>query len=124
MILQFFGRYARDVQLRSSLSLSMYMIEHLYISFSEFCMPERIESFAALVLSKMSIYNTQLLRLPIVLQHLRVLNKNASQISGGALRSAAYHHSGIWSYFEAKSPVSCGLDRTRTCDLTDVNGAF
>jgi len=23
-----------------------------------------------------------------------------------------------------KSPVFCGLDRTRTCDLADVNGAF
>jgi hypothetical protein len=26
--------------------------------------------------------------------------------------------------FQAKSRVTCGLDRTRTCDLADVNGAF
>ena len=25
---------------------------------------------------------------------------------------------------KAKLPVFCGLDRTRTCDLADVNGAF
>ncbi len=27
-------------------------------------------------------------------------------------------------YFQTKSSGFCGLDRTRTCDLTDVNGAF
>ena len=30
----------------------------------------------------------------------------------------------ILPYFYAKSPVFCGLGGTRTCDLTDVNGAF
>ena len=31
---------------------------------------------------------------------------------------------GVFASFQAKTPVFCGLDRTRTCDLTDVNGAF
>jgi len=31
---------------------------------------------------------------------------------------------GIFAYFWAKLPIFCGLGGTRTCDLTDVNGAF
>jgi hypothetical protein len=39
--------------------------------------------------------------------------------------SAAYRNvTHFLPYFQAKSHVFCGLGGTRTCDLTDVNGAF
>ncbi len=38
--------------------------------------------------------------------------------------SAARRDVEHFALFQAKSPVFCGLDRTRTCDLADVNGAF
>jgi hypothetical protein len=45
-----------QIQLCTSLLLRLYAIEHFYSAFSEFSMPEQIESFTVHVLLQMSIY--------------------------------------------------------------------
>jgi hypothetical protein len=51
--------------------------------------------------------------------------KTTSPISGRLLRiSATDLDLGPFALFSRKISFFCGLDRTRTCDLADVNGAF
>jgi hypothetical protein len=56
----------------------------------------------------------------------RIQTKNRLPISEGGFLAFRQHALmlAFLPYFQAKSPVFCGLDRTRTCDLADVNGAF
>ena len=51
--------------------------------------------------------------------------KIASPKIGEVLRSfGTMPEWGIFASFSSKIACFCGLDRTRTCDLADVNGAF
>ena len=68
--------------------------------------------------------------LPILIatlvQHPTSLNKNRlPDLQGGSLWS--WQHAsvlGTFASFSSKIACFCGLDRTRTCDLAEVNGVF